>query len=239
VEKLYEAVRDTVSRGGKALIPAFSLGRTQLIIHYLQKGLRSGQIPQVPIFVDSPMAADVAEVYRAHPEALGPEIVQAVREGHGVLGGDGVSYIRDTDESFRLSSRRGPAVIIAASGMCDAGRIVTHLKQHIDDPRCTVILVSYQAQGTLGRRLTEPKPTVRFAGKDWNKWINVVHLEGFSGHADKDDFLAYLTPLVGKVQKVRLIHGEKDQALALAQTLREAGFPDVAVPAPGDRVVIG
>jgi metallo-beta-lactamase family protein len=239
IEKLYEAIRETVARGGKALIPAFSLGRTQLIIHYLQQGLLAGKIPKVPVFVDSPLASDVADVYRAHPDSLGPEVAEAVKEGHGVLGGDGVVYVREFEESMRLVTRPGPFVVIAASGMCDAGRIVGHLKQNVDDPRCTVILVSYQAQGTLGRRLTETKPTVRFLGRDWNKWIDVVHLEGFSGHADKDDFLHYLTPLAGKVGKVRLIHGEKEQAAALAGTLRGIGFADVAVPGPGDRVVIG
>ena len=123
--------------------------------------------------------------------------------------------------------------------MCDAGRIQQHLKQLVDDPRCTIVLVSYQAQGTVGRKLLEAKPTVRFQGRDWNKWIEVVHLDGFSGHADKDDFLAYLAPLAGKVGKVRLIHGEREQAEALAEMLRELGFADVAVPSPGDRVVIG
>ena len=130
-------------------------------------------------------------------------------------------------------------MVIASSGMCDAGRIVNHLKHNVDDPRSTVAPVSYQAQGTTGRRLLEAKPTIRIAGKDWNKWIDVVHLERFSGHADKDDFLAYLTPLAGKVGKVRLIHGEREQAAALAGTLREIGFDDVAVPEPGDRVIIG
>ena len=122
--------------------------------------------------------------------------------------------------------------------MCDAGRILSHLKQHIDDPRCSIILVSFQAPGTTGRRLMENKPTVKFLGREWNKWIEVVHLEGFSGHADRTDFLAYLTPLAGRVGKVRLIHGEREQALALADTLRDIGFTDVAVPEPGDRVAI-
>ena len=123
--------------------------------------------------------------------------------------------------------------------MCDAGRIQQHLKTLVDDPRCSIILVSYQAHGTTGRRLLEPKPTVRFQGRDWNKWLDVVHLDGFSGHADKDDFLAYLGPIAGKVGKVRLIHGEREQAEALAGTLRELGFQDVGVPAPGDRDTIG
>jgi metallo-beta-lactamase family protein len=236
VDRLYECVRKTIDRGGKVLIPAFSLGRCQIIIHFLQMGLRQGLIPKVPIFVDSPLAADVAEVYRAHPNSLDPETAQTVRDGHGILGGDGVHYVREFGESVRLTTQPGPFIVIASSGMCDAGRILSHLKQNIDDPRCMVILVSYQAHGTVGRRLLEPKPTVRFQGKDWNKWIEVVHLEGFSGHADKEDFLAYLTPLAGKVGKLRLIHGERDQAIALASTLKSAGFKDVAVPEPGDRV---
>ena len=239
IEKLYGVVRDTVARGGKVLIPAFSLGRCQLIIHFLQQGLRAGKVPRVPVYVDSPLASNVAEVYRSHPDALHPEVAVGVREGHGILGGDGVEYVRSGEESQQLATRPGPCVVIASSGMCDAGRIVNHLKHNVDDPRSTVALVSYQAQGTTGRRLLEAKPTIRIAGKDWNKWIDVVHLEGFSGHADKDDFLAYLTPLAGKVGKVRLIHGEREQAAALAGTLREIGFDDVAVPEPGDRVIIG
>ncbi len=239
IEKLYATIRDTMDRDGKVLIPAFSLGRTQLIIHVLQQGLREGKLPPIPIFVDSPLASEVAGVYRAHPNSLSDEIAQALREGHGLLGGDGVTYVRDFEQSTLLATRPGPSVIIASSGMCDAGRIQQHLKQLVDDPRCTIILVSYQASGTVGRRLLEPKSTVRFQGRDWNKWIEVVHLDGFSGHADKHDFTAYLGPIAGKVGKVRLIHGEREQSESLAGMLRELGFDDVAVPSPGDRVTIG
>ena len=239
VEKLYAVIRDTIDRDGKVLIPAFSLGRTQLIIHVLQQGLRDGRIPRIPIYVDSPLASEVAEVYRAHQNSLSADIAQALREGHGLLGGDGVTYIREFEQSALLATKPGSCVIIAASGMCDAGRIQQHLKMLVDDPRCTIILVSFQAAGTTGRRLLEPKPMVRFQGRDWNKWIEVVNLDGFSGHADRDDFASYLGPMAGKVGKVRLIHGEREQAEALAATLRNLGFADVAVPAPGDRVVIG
>ena len=238
VEKLYEVIRATVAREGKALIPAFSLGRTQLIIHVLQLGLREGKIPRVPIYVDSPLASEVAEVYRKHPTSLSDDIAVSLKEGHGILGGDGVRYVESFEESTSLATRSGAAVIISSSGMCDAGRIQQHLKALVDDPRCSIILVSYQAQGTTGRRLLEPKPTVRFQGRDWNKWIEVHHLDGFSGHADRDDFLAYLQPVAGKVGKVRLIHGEREQAEALADTLRDIGFRDVSVPAPGDRDTI-
>jgi metallo-beta-lactamase family protein len=239
VDKLYSVVRETIARGGKVLIPAFSLGRTQLIVHLLQQGLRNDLIPDVPIFVDSPLAADIADVYRSHPNSLAREVSEAVKDGHGILGGDGVRYVRRFEESNHLVTRPEPCVVIASAGMCDAGRIVAHLKHNIDDPRATIILVSYQAYGTTGRKLLEAKPTVRFQGRDWNKWLDVVHLNGFSGHADRDDFLAYLAPLVGQVGKVRLIHGEHEQADAMADTLRNAGFSDVNVPEPGESVVIG
>jgi metallo-beta-lactamase family protein len=235
IDKLYAAVSTTVARGGKVLIPAFSLGRTQLIIHFLQRGLRDGKIPKVPIFVDSPLAADIAEVYRSHPDSLSPDVAEAVREGHGVLGGDGVTYVRSYEASQHLILKPGPLIVIASSGMCDAGRIVGHLRQSVDDPRCAVVLVSFQAPGTTGRRLMDNKPTVWMQGKEWNKWIEVVHLDGFSGHADVNDFKAYLGPLAGRVTKVRLIHGEREQAENLADTLGELGFADVAVPQPGDR----
>ncbi len=237
-DKFYEAIDRTIKRGGKVLIPAFSLGRTQLVVQFLHEGVLSGRIPRVPTYVDSPLAADISEVYGMHPECLSGDAQKWVKE-EGVLGGDVVEYIREFDESLRISNRPDPMIIVASSGMCDAGRIQHHLKRHIDDPRCTVILVSYQAVGTTGRRLTEKSPTIRFLGKDWNKWIEVVHLDGLSAHADRDDFLAYLKPLAGKVGKTRLIHGERDQADALAETLRGFGFDDVKVPEAGERVVIG
>lgn len=238
-EKLYATINRTISRGGKVLIPAFSLGRTQLIIHFIQKGILDGKIPEVPVYCDSPLAADITGVYESHPECLSAESQEMLRDGVGILGGEYVKYIRDFDESIRVSHRPEPMIVIASSGMCDAGRILHHLKTHVDDERCTIILVSYQAQGTTGRRLLEKSPTVRFMGKDWNKWIEVVHLDGFSGHADKEDFLAYLGPATGKIGKVRLIHGEKEPAEYLRNTLLNMGFTDVTVPVPGDVVELG
>ncbi|HEX3149471.1 MAG TPA: MBL fold metallo-hydrolase [Gemmataceae bacterium] len=237
--KLYEAINHTIARGGKVFIPAFSLGRTQLIIHYIHRGILDGNIPRVPVYVDSPLAADITGVYESHPECLDAEGQQMLKDGVGILGGDVVTYIREFEDSIRTSRRPEPSITIASSGMCDAGRIQHHLKEHIDDPRCTVILVSYQAQGTTGRRLLEKSPTIKFLGKEWNKWIEVVHLDGFSGHADRSDFLAYLEPLAGQVGKVRLIHGEREQAESLAEALRDIGFFDVDVPMPGDVVDVG
>ena len=135
-----------------------------------------------------------------------------------------------------MSHRRGPCVLIAAGGMCEGGRILHHLKHHIDDPRCAVVLVSYQAPHTPGRRLLERGPTVRLHGRTWNKWAEVVELPGFSGHAGHDDLVAMLAPLAGPARKVCLVHGEVEGAHTLARDLCQRGFPDVLLPSPGDVV---
>jgi metallo-beta-lactamase family protein len=127
-------------------------------------------------------------------------------------------------------------VIVAAGGMCEGGRIVQHLKHHIDDPRCSIVLVNYQAPHTPGRQLLQRGPTVRFHGRKWNKWADVVYLAGFSGHADHDDLLACLAPLAGTVPQVCLVHGEVEQATALAKALRAEGFARVSVPRRGETV---
>src|SRR5439155_17187907 len=142
-------------------------------------------------------AADIVDVYRRHTGALRAEVVS------GLEGGT-VQYLRTQEESLFAAESPEPCVLIAPSGMCEGGRIVHHLKRHIDDPRCSVVLVNYQAMGTPGRQMLEKGPTVRFLGREWNKWADIVHLDGFSGHADQEDFLAYLTPLAGKVTQVCL-----------------------------------
>jgi metallo-beta-lactamase family protein len=229
-------VRRTAERGGKVLVPAFSLGRMQLVAHYLVEGVRAGRLPAVPLWVDSALAADIAAVHRRYPRDLyEPDAVPAEAGGNGQAAVE-VGYLRTPDESKEVSTRRGPAVIVASGGMCEGGRIVTHLQHHIDDPRCSVVLVSYQAAGTLGRRLLERGPKVRFRGRSWNKWADIIELSGFSGHADHGDFLAALGPLAGRVRKVRLVHGEPERAEALAEALRQRGFTDVSAPAAGETV---
>ena len=128
-------------------------------------------------------------------------------------------------------------MIVASGGMCEAGRIIRHLEQHIDDPRASIVLVSYQAPQSLGQRLRERGPTVTFQGKKWNKWAEVVDLSGFSGHADHNDLLEQLTPLAGRA-KVRLVHGDVEHATLLADDLRKRGFEDVGIPARGETVTV-
>jgi metallo-beta-lactamase family protein len=184
----------------------------------------------VDIFVDSPLATEITSVYRRHPDLLPPHVTEA----EAFLGGPHVHYVRDRDASLALAERTKPYIVVAASGMCDAGRILHHLKRSVDDPRASVILVSYQAPHTVGHRLMELGPTIQIGRRTFNKWADVHYLNGFSGHADHADFLALLGPLAGQVGKARLVHGEPDSAAALADGLRGLGFQDVAVPGRGE-----
>jgi len=225
--KMAAVVHRTADRGGKVLIPAFSLGRTQLVLFYLRRWMALGKLPRLPLYADSPLAMMIGQVYGQHPEAF--QVAPSPDDPP-------VHFVASADESQELTQRKGPAVIVASGGMCEGGRIVGHLKEHLNDPRATIVLVSYQAPGTVGTRLLERKPTVRFHGRNWNKWAEVVELNGFSGHADHDDLTAYLDPLAGSTRQVRLVHGELHAAEALAESLVSHGFDDVAVPAQGQTV---
>jgi metallo-beta-lactamase family protein len=219
--KMADVVRRTVARGGKVLIPAFSLGRTQVVVHYLRRWMRDGLLPQLPLFVDSPLAGEIATVYRRHADSLDA--------GHP-FDETGVHYVASQEEGRAISRQPDPCLVVASGGMCEGGRIVSYLREHVDDPRTSLVLVSYQAPHSVGARLLELRPTVRIQGRTLNKWAEVVELNGFSGHADRNDFRALLGPLADSTRQVRLVHGEPEQAETLAASLRAQGFADVAVP---------
>jgi metallo-beta-lactamase family protein len=233
---LRDVVEHTVARGGTVLVPAFSLGRTQTVIYHLHRLIQARRLPDVPIFVDSPLAAEATEVFRLHPECFDEETAQLLEDDPELFGGRRVHYTRSVEESKRLNGLHDPCVIIAASGMCESGRILHHLKHRIEDARNTILIVGYQAPNTLGHRLVERQPEVRILDRMCQLQAEVVVMNGFSSHADRDDFQALFAPLAGRTKQVRLVHGEADQAEALAQTLRNLGFSDVAVPAPGESV---
>jgi metallo-beta-lactamase family protein len=223
-EKLQDVVRATIERGGKVLIPAFSLGRAQVVLHYISQWMSQGLLPRVPVYLDSPLAADISEVHDLYPESMSLD-KPSLREDLNP-----VRYIRRTKDSRELSLRREACILVASGGMCEAGRILNHLENNLDDPRNCVVLVSYQAPGSLGRKLLERGPMVHFRGRRWNKWADVVDLNGFSGHADQNDLVNFFRPLVGDEPRVRLVHGELDQAEALANILRSEGIAEVVIP---------
>jgi metallo-beta-lactamase family protein len=237
-ERLGQVVSRTAERGGKVIIPAFSVGRTQTIVYFLHQLINAGRLPDLPVYVDSPMAVRATEVFRAHPECFNPQTLGLLREHPDLFGERHVRYVEKVHESIELNGRREPCVIISASGMCEAGRVLHHLRHNIEDPRSTVLIAGYQAEGTLGRRIVERPPEVRILGHTLSLNAEVVVLNGLSSHADHGDLLRSLTPLLGQAQRVRLVHGEPERATALAEALTTIGFSDVAIPDRGESVLV-
>jgi metallo-beta-lactamase family protein len=237
-ECLGEVVRRTAERGGKLIVPAFAVGRTQTIVYFLYLLIRAGKLPEIPIYVDSPMAAKATEVFHKHPECFDADTLQLLQHHPEVFGGGRVRDIEKVHDSIALNKHAGPCVIISASGMCEAGRVLHHLKHHIGDPRSTILIAGFQAEHTLGRRLVERLPEVRILGRPFQVKAEIVVLNGLSSHADHGELLKTLSPLVGIAQKVRLVHGELARATALADGLRGVGFADVAIPAVGEFVPV-
>ncbi len=233
-ERLGEVVSKTADRGGKVIVPAFAVGRTQTVLYYLHQLVSAGKLPELPVFVDSPLATRATEVFRAHSECFDEETLRLLAGHPDLFGERHVRYVETVNESIELNSRPGPCVIIAASGMCEAGRVLHHLKHHLGDPRSTVLIVGYQAEGTLGRRLVERRPEVRVLGQTVPVKAEVVVLNGLSSHADHGELLRALGPLAGEAKRVRLVHGEVPRAEALAEGLRGIGFTDAEIPAAGD-----
>ena len=237
-ERLGEVVRRTAERGGKVLIPAFSVGRTQTIVYFIHQLRSAGRLPDIPIYVDSPMAVRATEVFRAHPECFDEETLRLLREQPDLFGEQTVHYVEKVHESIALNERPGPCVIVSASGMCEGGRILHHLKHNIEDARSTVLIAGFQAPGTLGRRLVERRPMVRILGREVALKAELVVLNGLSSHADHGDLLRSLGPLAAEGRRVRLVHGEPERAEALAEGLRATGFSDVAIPDRGESVAV-
>jgi metallo-beta-lactamase family protein len=206
------------------------------VVYYLHQLIQTGKLAELPIYVDSPLAANATEVFRMHPECFDEETARLLIDDPDLFGGRRVRYIRTVPESMALNGRREPCVIIAASGMCESGRILHHLKHNIEDARNTVLLVGYQAPETLGRRLADHQPQVRILDRMLQVRAEVVVLSGFSSHADQNELVEMFRPLAGKTRKVRLVHGEPHGSTALAEGLSQAGFADVAIPSPGDVV---
>lgn len=237
-ERLGAVVRQTARRGGKLIIPAFSVGRTQTIIYFLHQLMLAGKLPDLPIFVDSPMAVRATEVFRAHPECFDYETLVFMEEHPDLFGERHVQYIEKVHESIALNHHPGPCVIISASGMCEAGRVLHHLKHNLEDPRSTVLIAGFQAEGTLGRRLVERRTEVRILGRTLALKAQVVVLNGLSAHADHGELLQSMAPLAKNGSRVRLVHGEPERAEALQEGLRGVGFAEVEIPNPGESVTI-
>ncbi|MBM3145824.1 MAG: MBL fold metallo-hydrolase [Chloroflexi bacterium] len=231
-EEFREVVYKTVERGGKVIIPAFAVGRTQELVYYLHQMIDGGDIPRIPVFVDSPLAVNATDIFHAHPEIFDEETKDFLRNDkhRAALGFDLLTYTRSVDDSKAINDVEGPAVIISASGMAEVGRILHHLKNNIEDPLNTIMIVSWQAPYTLGRRLADREERVVIFGKPYRRRAEVATIGGLSAHAGQQMLLEYAEAAKDKVEKIFLVHGEERGAQPLMEKLGEAGIPEVYFP---------
>jgi metallo-beta-lactamase family protein len=238
-DELCRLINETADRKGKVIIPAFSVGRTQQIVYTLQQITESGCLPKIPIYVDSPLSVNATEVHRLHSECFNDDIYRFLREKNNPFGMENLTYIREVAHSMKLNDLKEPAVIISASGMCEAGRIRHHLKNNIGNPDNLVLFIGYCAEHTLGAQILSGSPTVSIFGEPYELKARVARLDAFSGHADKHELRRYVEKLTGNLQRVFVIHGEESQALAFADTLRQLKpKAEVLVPEYKQTVVI-
>ena len=218
---LGQMVRETLERKGKVIIPSFSVGRTQQIVYALHQLTLAGQLPRVPMFVDSPLSVNATEVYRLHPECFNETIYKFLREKENPFGMENLTYIREVAHSMKLNDLKDPAIIISASGMAEAGRIRHHLANHIDNPANLILFVGYCAEHTLGAQILAGRTPVNIFGEPHEVRARVGSLDSFSGHADKNELRRYVEAITGDIKKIAVVHGEEAQALAFGETLRE------------------
>jgi metallo-beta-lactamase family protein len=237
-ETLRESIAATFARRGRVLIPAFSVGRTQSVVYHLHRLFDAGKLPPVPIFVDSPLSVNVTDVFRRHPECYDEETSGFLERSEDPFGFGRLQYVRTLEESKALNDRTGPFLVISASGMCESGRILHHLRHIAPRRENTILLVGFMAENTLGRRIQEGAKTIKVFGEEFPVKAEVKVISGFSGHADRDELLAFLGKLRAPPAKTFVVHGEEESAKAFAGSLGERGFPDVAIPAPGQRFEI-
>jgi len=238
--RLREVVNNTVKRGGKIIVPAFSLGRTQELVYVLHELFNDGSLPEIPIFVDSPLSVNITEVFRLHPECFDHETRDAFLSNHqDPFGFYRLRYIRNVEESKKLNTLQEPCIIISASGMCETGRILHHLANNIEDPRTTVLIIGFMAEHTLGRRIVEKIPSIKIFGEELSLKAEVAIMNGFSAHADKNELLAFLDGLNReRLHHVFIVHGEPDQSEAFADVVRDRGIAQVTVPRLKEEVTL-
>ena len=231
-----EIIRQAFKRGGKILIPSFAVERTQQLLYVLHDLFERDAIPHIPVFVDSPLAVSATEIYRLHPESFNDEVYQSLFEKENPFGFENLTLVRSVTGSKALNDIEGVAIIISASGMCEAGRILHHLKNNIGDPKTTVLFVGYCADNTLGRRIRDGEKDVPLLGGRDHVRAKIETVDSFSGHADHSELLDYFARTGGPKQRVWLVHGEPEHSAALCAALQKQHQGLVEVPALGSQV---
>jgi metallo-beta-lactamase family protein len=232
IKQLHAIVARATRLQSKIVIPAFSLGRTQRMVYCFQELFALHRVPPIPVFVDSPLATRLTDIHREHPEAYTPHSRRLMERDPRYFGSPHVHYCLSWDESRRLNHLDGPLVIIASSGMCEAGRIRHHLKHAVEDPDNAIVIVSYQAEGTLGRQISDGLERIKIMDQEYDLNAAVYVLDGFSGHADRDDLTWWYAQTGGTIQNAFLVHGEPESMAALAPQLQPHVTAEVVIPEP-------
>ncbi|MBK7927895.1 MAG: MBL fold metallo-hydrolase [Bryobacterales bacterium] len=235
-DKLRDTINRTAARGGRIIIPAFAVGRTQQIVFLLHQMCCGQGIPDIPIFVDSPLAINATDAYRAHPECFDAETMAYLDNHDDPFGFRRLRYVREASESKALNDLRGPMIVISASGMCEAGRILHHLRNNIEDPRNTILIVGFQAEHTLGRKIVERRAEVPIFGEPMRLRAEVVTIQELSGHADQAELLHWIKPTARRLKGIFLVHGEPTNQEALKTAIEERYNVPVHIPHRGETI---
>jgi len=222
----------------KLIIPAFSVGRTQTIVYFLNQLYNEGRIPQVPVFVDSPLSTKATEIYSRHEDCFDAEALEMMMNGVSPFTFKTLEYIEDVEESKKLNRMDGPMVIITASGMCESGRILHHLANNIENRHNIILIIGFQAENTLGRKLVDGEKNVRIFGDEYRVMATVEVIDALSSHPDKNEFIEYFDNIETKLEGVFVVHGEVSQSEALAKTMESRYNCSTIVPSPGDTIEI-
>lgn len=237
-EKIAEVVNSTHAAGGNIVVPSFAIERSQEILYYLNELLIEDRIPHMLVFLDSPMAVRVTEVFKAHPEYFDDEMSKRIQQGKSPFDFPGLVMVKSTEESKAINNIKGTSMIIAGSGMCNGGRIKHHLVSNISRKESTILFIGYQAFGTLGRHIIEGASSVRILGQKRKIKARIAQVGGFSAHADKEELLEWLMSLKKTPRRVFVTHGEADAAQSFASFISERTGWDVTVPEYKDEVIL-
>jgi metallo-beta-lactamase family protein len=234
--QLADIVTSTLERKGRVLIPTFALERAQEVLFALSRLIEAGSINPVPIYIDSPLATSITEIYKLHPESLDPKISKMILDRKTPFSPPGLRYVSDVEESKELQNSSEPCIVIAGAGMCEGGRILFHFVRALENANNSVVIVGFMAQHTLGRRIVEKRKSVRVLGVMRDLRAQVHVLGGLSAHADKNDLLDFATEIfrAGNVRKLALVHGEQESREILAKAIHEKLSVKVHLPMRGD-----
>jgi len=238
-ETLSAVISRAINNKSKIIIPAFSVGRTQEIVYSLHKIFETGKAGRIPVYVDSPLAVNATSVFRLHPECFDSETAEFLLRNDDPFGFNRLTYITSVEESKKLNDVSGPCIIMSSSGMCEAGRILHHLANNIENPNNIILMVGYSAENTLGRKLIDGEKNVNILGDEYNVKAEVIVMQSFSAHADANELINYTSKLDKKrMQNIFLVHGEIDQQEIYKNHLETAGFKNISIPKRGYAIKI-